>query len=671
MVTVVAKHRKSHFELVLLSVVSLASLILSGCEGGHASRSIRSGDTPTSPQSLAQPAVPFIKVAHTSNGYFFQRGTNLFYSLGVCVVIPEETWPDRPEFAKRKALGSYDGFSRFGSDTQTWARATVTRLESWGFNTAAAWCSEDLYRQPIYHARALWLCGPSRNEDRLIDVFTPNYEQAVEQIASREVSPHKDDPWLIGYFLNNELPWYGEHGWPEDPNHSLFDRYLALPASAPGRLELFRFLHEQYANIAALRADWDTTSGTWEELEKQPVLSPKNRTAKRLKYAWAGRVADRYFSICVASVRRYDPNHLILGCRFAVKPPRAVMEAMAKHTDIVSVNMYSKSGKADLGYLRDIYVLTKKPVLITEFSWRATQNRSGDPNTEGAEVTVDTQAERAEHYRAFVSKVAKEPYVMGTHWFQYLDQPPGGRWIDGEDSDFGIVDIHDQPYKELVEAMTETHKLLPSILANRANSLPVSFDEQGWGEFLTARVSPGKLAAPVQMEPGRDLLPPAQLVIHQDDAQGNKGSWEQTKEAWILTYETANGWGLHGDLPLEQLDLQGAQTLEVELEAPAGLQIQVLLQETGDGPPGHQVYEGNRGADGESYELPQFTATGTRQVVRLRLADAERRIYWGNQGGNMILDTQGLRAISFLLRSGQGKGQLRIYRVGFVGAGQD
>ena len=58
----------------------------------------------------------------------------------------------------------------------------------------------------------MWLCGPSRNEDRLIDVFTPDYEQAVEQIASQEVSPHKDDPWLIGYYLNNELPWYGEHG---------------------------------------------------------------------------------------------------------------------------------------------------------------------------------------------------------------------------------------------------------------------------------------------------------------------------------------------------------------------------------------------------------------------------------------------------------------------------
>ncbi len=375
--------------------------------------------------------------------------------------------------------------------------------------------------------------------------------------------------------------------------------------------------------------------------------------------------------MCVASIRRHDSNHLILGCRFAVKPPRAVVEALAKYTDVISVNMYSKSGKADLGYLRDVYALTKKPVLITEFSWRATENSSGDTNTEGAEVTVDTQADRAERYRAFVSTIAQEPYIMGSHWFQYMDQPPAGRWIDGENSNYGIVDIHDQPYEKLVAAMTETHQLLPSILGARANSLPVSFDEEAWGEFLTARVAPGQLTAPVQMEPGKGPLPADQLVVHQDDAQGNKGSWEQTQQAWILTYETANGWGLHGDLPLEQLNLLGAQTLEVEFEAPAGLQVQVLLQETGDGPPGHQVYEGKRGADGESYELPQFTATGSRQVVRLRLSDAERRIYWGNQGGNMVLDTQGLRAISFLIRSGQGKGQLRIYRVGFVGAGQE
>jgi hypothetical protein len=658
--TVVGEDGMSPRGSAFLSVVSLALLVLTGCTSGTPARSQRS----------VPHEAEFIKVARTDQGYFFQRGTNLFYSSGVSVILPEETWPDKPEFTQRKAMGSYDGLSQFGSDTQAWARATVKRLQSWGFNTAGSWCYEELYRQPIYHARVVWFCQPARNEDRLLDVFSPDYEQAIEEVAVKDVAPHKSDPWLIGYFLNNELPWYGEFGWPGDPNRSLFDRYLALSPDAPGRRELMRFLHERYADMAALKADWDTAAADWEELEKQVELRAKNRAAKLLKYTWAGRVADRYFSLCVASLRRHDPNHLILGCRFAVKPPRAVVEALAKYTDVVSANMYSRSGKADLGYLRGLYALTKKPVLITEFSWRAMQNRSGDPNTLGADVTVDTQAERAERYRSFVGTVAREPYIVGTHWFQYMDQPPGGRWIDGENSDYGIVDIHDQPYEELVQAMEETHKLLPTIFASRAGSLPVSFDEQAWSELPTARVAQGQLAVPIQLESGKSVLPDTALGVHADEAQGNKASWEQNENAWILSYETADGWGLHGDLALEHLELKGTQEAELELEAPEGTQLQILLHETGDGPPGRQVYEGEHGADGESYELPQFTATGARQVVRFRLADAERRVYWGNQGGNLILDTQGLRGMSFLIRSGQGKGQLRIYRVRFLGAGQ-
>jgi hypothetical protein len=56
--------------------------------------------------------------------------------------------------------------------------------------------------------------------------------------------------------------------------------------------------------------------------------------------------------------------------------------------------------------------------------------------------------------------------------------------------------------------------------------------------------------------------------------------------------------------------------------------------------------------------------------VRFHLTDAERRVYWGNQAGNMVVDTQGLRAISFLLHGGQGKGQLSIYRIRFLGGPQ-
>ena len=36
------------------------------------------------------------------------------------------------------------------------------------------------------------------------------------------------------------------------------------------------------------------------------------------------------------------------------------------------------------------------------------------------------------------------------HWFQYYDHPKGGR-PDGEDYDFGLVDINDRPYRRLVD----------------------------------------------------------------------------------------------------------------------------------------------------------------------------------------------------------------------------
>jgi hypothetical protein len=214
--------------------------------------------------------------------------------------------------------------------------------------------------------------------------------------------------------------------------------------------------------------------------------------------------------------------------------------------------------------------------------------------------------------------------------------------------------------------MQETRRQLPTIFASRTNSLPGAFNEQAWSELPTVRVAPGQLAAPVELEAGKSVLPVTALGVHADEAQGNKATWKQIENAWILSYETAAGWGLHGDLALEQLELKGTQEVELVLEAPAGIQFQVLLHETGDGPPGHQVYEGEYGADGESYELPQFTATGARQVVRFRLADAERRVYWGNEGGNLILDTQALRGMSFLIHSGQGQGQLRIYRIRFL-----
>lgn len=64
---------------------------------------------------------------------------------------------------------------------------------------------------------------------------------------------------------------------------------------------------------------------------------------------------------------------------------------------------------------------------------------------------VPTQAGRATSVRNTLAGLARTPYVVGADWFQFYDEPKFGR-DDGENYNFGLVDIHDQPYAEVTSA---------------------------------------------------------------------------------------------------------------------------------------------------------------------------------------------------------------------------
>jgi hypothetical protein len=80
----------------------------------------------------------------------------------------------------------------------------------------------------------------------------------------------------------------------------------------------------------------------------------------------------------------------------------------------------------------------------------ARENRSGNQNKPGFPV-VDTQRERVSGFRRTLETLVRIPYVVGADWFQFYDEPTHGR-DDGENYNFGLVDIHNQPYEALVAA---------------------------------------------------------------------------------------------------------------------------------------------------------------------------------------------------------------------------
>jgi hypothetical protein len=130
-----------------------------------------------------------------------------------------------------------------------------------------------------------------------------------------------------------------------------------------------------------------------------------------------------------------------------------VARAAAPFVDVVSMNLNAawNDGTFPRFYLDTLHALTGRPVYVSEFYMAAAQNRSGDQNDSSDFPTVATQRERAAGFRNTALALARTPFVVGADWFQYYDEPAHGRF-DGEDYDFGLVDIHDQPYRRLTAA---------------------------------------------------------------------------------------------------------------------------------------------------------------------------------------------------------------------------
>jgi len=372
----------------------------------------------------------------------------LFLSRGVCVVVERDG-------AVKPGSRGYDGAASAGGD-DAWAEGAARNLRAWGFDTAGCWSSERLRGRGLYSTDIMYL--RIEKGGKMKDVFSALFEGEAEELAERLTARHRDDAELLGYFLENEQPWWGDYGWYTGHAPTLLDAYLSMPAGSPGRGAALGYLGSAYGRIDRLNAAYAASYASWKDFERRGLPPLPSLALSADRNAFAGVVARRYYAVAAGALRKRDPGRLVLGDRFANHAPREVVRACGAHCDVVSLNYYAGYKAVNAEYLKGFAELSGRPLLITEFSYRAMENRSGDKNTKGADVTVPTQRDRAEGYARYVSSLARLPFVVGWHWFQYFDESPGGRSFDGEDSNYGIVDINGKPYEELVSAMREANQ---------------------------------------------------------------------------------------------------------------------------------------------------------------------------------------------------------------------
>jgi agarase len=409
--------------LIALGLVFVALAPVAGAQaaGGRPARS-GAADQRSGGQSTPFPASGYFTTVQEKNGrWIFVTPTGEpFFSTGVDHVDSD------PDTDRTTGQCPYcEAIQSQYSSTAAWETATVAQLRSWGFNSLGPFSNESEFASQMPYSVQLGMASGD-------DWFAPSFVTNADQVAATQVAPLADDPNLIGWYTDSELSWGGN----SDNVNSELDQYLALPAGSPGLAVAEQYVGHPGAFLYAL--------------------------------------ATRYFQVTTAAIRMYDTHHLILGVKAEGQyvPPQ-LLEAAGHYINVFSLDDYDlQPGFANLIHLLWPYYLPVEsnfanfekyaqiPIMVAEYSFDGETPQTPD-TVPGTLATFPTQTARARAYTQYITALYEHaPWVVGDEWFEYVDEPAGGRF-DGENNDFGLVDVENQPYGELVTQMEIVHSMAP------------------------------------------------------------------------------------------------------------------------------------------------------------------------------------------------------------------
>jgi len=322
-------------------------------------------------------------------------------------------------------------------DRPDWTASTYRLLkEDLGFNTLGNWSAAADFQtngSPLPYCLRLNLVGDfarqigvqrksyggTDTKNQVLPIFHQSFAEHVDRCFQR-VSAHRDDPWVLGLFTDNEIPLY---------ERRILSRYLSMGDDDPGCRRARAWLKQRGRREGDITPDDDR--------------------------AFCKFVLETYFSMIRRAMDQYLPNHMYLGVRFhkAVTSQLSAYEALGPYADVISINLYHR-WTPDQRALTEWSRAAGKPLMMTE--WYAKGNDSGLRNEAGAGLTVRTQADRGKFYQNFTLALLRNPNVVGWHWFRYMDEAPLSHGEEAANK--GLVNHHYQPYAELTNAMRRINR---------------------------------------------------------------------------------------------------------------------------------------------------------------------------------------------------------------------
>ena len=368
---------------------------------------------------------------------------NIFLSKGVAVFSPGSSARQKENIT-----------TKFGSNSN-WAKAETSFLRENGFNSLGAWSQVDIVKNIPEPMPYTVILSPMGNYNGSLKasgkeadaykgatswegypydfamVFDSGFDSAVES-AIAKASTYKNDKYLIGYFIDNEIPW---------KDYALERCLTKWPST---------HINHQKAQ-------------EWLDARKGKTGCTISDATAADKKAFIAYCYEVYLQKVTTALKKYDPNHLFLGDRFNQWSYELVNEEMfkvaGKYVDVVSINHYQK-WQPDQTAMRNWAAWSEKPFMVTEFYTKGID--SGMGNTTGAGWVVKTQNDRGLFYQNFVNELIKSGVCVGWHWFTYMDNDPTNTGADSSnvDSNKGIVQWDCTRYDVLLNQMRQINETI-------------------------------------------------------------------------------------------------------------------------------------------------------------------------------------------------------------------
>jgi len=312
-----------------------------------------------------------------------------------------------------------------------------------GFNAFGEWATPQFWNRGwpytvLIHTREVYPAA-TVNPPKHIDVFDPAWQQAYDARCRDICTPLAHQKDLIGYFVDNEsgwgqarkdFVWGGDHGPLIDKNvlgeePLLLQCFLALEENRPGHKAAWDFvLHRHGNSVAQVAKDWGADFASPAQL--------REHHAKGLALASPGFGIDQdafttyftqeYFRITSECIRRYDPNHLMLGCRHGGPPGDVVLKAYdRRHVDVLSFNNYRPNFHERI---EEYYKVAPMPMLNTEFSWVGGSFLDWQKLIVGESFTPEERAQVRTLAVVALEGAFTHPALIGYTWYKFCTRFP-------------------------------------------------------------------------------------------------------------------------------------------------------------------------------------------------------------------------------------------------------